>query len=91
MKPKGRFQPGETPPIEEFMRGGCYVVIAENSKSHRMPSGREFFDDLGPLVFEWYLQHSDLENARRQARRMAKSYGPTRIARLHFLEEEIFE
>ena len=89
-KPQPPFKAGETPTLINFMRGGCFVVVSEN-RTTREICGRPFFDSYGPLIFEQYLFSSDLESVRKFARTLAPRYGPVRIARLHFLENELIE
>ena len=71
----------------QVKNGDYYVVVAENDKTVTFPSGREFFDDGGPLIFEQYTRSADLESIKKRADVMSQKYGKCRIAKLVFIDE----
>jgi len=65
-----------------------YVVVAENNKTQKMPSGKPYFDDGGPFVVEQYIRTADLESVKKRAKLLETKYGECRIARLEFVDAE---
>jgi hypothetical protein len=65
-----------------------YVVVAENDKPFKRPSGDEFHDEMGPLVFEQYTRTADLDSVQRRAETLGRAYGKCRIAKLIFIDGE---
>ena len=60
-----------------------YVVVAKND----VPHSRWGPDEGGELVFETYTKMATLEEAKRRAKQLTKTYGKCRIARLEFISE----
>ena len=67
------------------MSDEIYVVVAENDQTHKI-GGKDFFDDMGPLVFEQYTRTADLKSIKKRANQLSKKYGKCRIAKLQFIE-----
>ncbi len=68
-----------------MMSDEIYVVVVENDQTHKI-GGKDFFDDMGPLVFEQYTRTADLESIKKRANQLSEKYGKCRIAKLQFID-----
>lgn len=64
-----------------------YVIVMENDQPHKMPGGKIFKDDGGPLVMEQYTRNADLKSIRERAAKIKQTHGKCVIAQLSFVEE----
>ena len=67
------------------MSNDIYVIVVTNDQKH-MIAGKEFYDDLGPLVFEQYTKTADLESIKNRIKFLDGTYGKCRIAKLEFID-----
>lgn len=63
-----------------------YVVVADNDQPHKIAGQKWSFDPGGPLVFEQYTRHADLESIKKRAAELSERYGVCRVARLVFVD-----